>query len=900
MSRVTDQAKIGAERANDIKYKMTMAAGDMSVAESMLEDGADLVRTFPSYVAAEGVKLTTGSEDAVFKAVALGAELRGYAEEEFGKSETIAEEKVEAGQSDISQTIKDSSIRMNGEVDKIAKQVGNAVSGSDEKRSERLAEEGLMNQQYLANKHSADVFDSNVGLENQKLHDNLATAAEVAARILGDQSTGRTDNIANSLAAANTAETDQNERIERAITEYRASMEQYKSSQVRQLENQMSAHLASETAAETRQDEDMAKALTAAGLSDDQIKVVQGLTETDLGATSITAGQEAEGTVKVALTKMNEETENLEINAANIEAEMKEMIVAAGGEQEEAARTLAGQFDLFTNGFDSESSAMVSANQAQLNELKAGAMASLQNIKNAQLTQIANVENAQRQIEAGAAGDSTHMADQVAGYATNMYSQGAQLNGMENGARSDAQRMQGQINDVFQKLQRESAALISQNSEIEAAGMAELNAVGTGAQVATEHAKLDAYRKEEERAAAQEKGIADQANFGIQGLIALTDATLTSVAKNVVPGIRKVNDARKAIQDKFGAVKGAATTQQLAIRQKLTDMRTKQKDMKDRITSREKQLIKDMEGIGGTLGDAFEMTKYSSPEALQDVIALLGNAVISDSNIQTQVDTQLIPQSEHWRSGIGQIFELLGLTLNMDKITAAAENSMRKEQQLRDQVNAASGEIDASMMASNRLARQMMDEEKKKMKTQMDDIRSRSDLSEGEKAKLIRELREAFDKNSTLILEKAHLIITSQGDTKLNLEQQERLLDSLVARAKSAASAWENPPTRDQLETMHVMAKQYMKQVGDKIASSLVQTSDQSELQDIPENFRVSLIQMSDETDQQENLAHVALTIARHSPDAKTMSQAVNQMDVLEEKREKEEQGWEAKLASYM
>merc|ERR1719326_1840063 len=109
------------------------------------------------------------------------------------------------------------------------------------------------------------------------------------------------------------------------------------------------------------------------------------------------------------------------------------------------------------------------------------------------------------------------------------------------------------------------------------------------------------------------------------------------------------------------------------------------------IEERERSLVREMNDVQFQLQDMMRMAKYAGPEAFDDVMDLLNASAKQDEELKMQVDTEVVPQTEHWRKGIGEVLDWFGLGVDYDAILAQAENSFAKTMAMQDTVGGANG-----------------------------------------------------------------------------------------------------------------------------------------------------------------------------------------------------------------
>jgi hypothetical protein len=223
------------------------------------------------------------------------------------------------------------------------------------------------------------------------------------------------------------------------------------------------------------------------------------------------------------------------------------------------------------------------------------------------------------------------------------------------------------------------------------------------------------------------------------------------------------------------------------------------------------------------------MTQFAGGDALNDVLVVLDNAMIQDDQLQYQVDTEVHPQIEHWRGGINKILEYFNVGIDYDMILNQAEQNFQKEQQMRDAMAAANGEVTIFLRHAQVLADKALEGERRKMQAMIAAALANGDMSAAETAELIRKLKADFEEQRQLTIEKSRLIATSQQAAGLSMEQQMLLMQTLIERAKMAKAAWDNTPEREVLDTEHARLERMTDKVQGALEQSLLQVSDDAD-----------------------------------------------------------------------
>ena len=89
------------------------------------------------------------------------------------------------------------------------------------------------------------------------------------------------------------------------------------------------------------------------------------------------------------------------------------------------------------------------------------------------------------------------------------------------------------------------------------------------------------------------------------------------------------------------------------------------------------------------------MTAIVRGTSVSDVMAMLDQAENQTETLQTEVDTKLSPQIEHWRDGVNTILTHFNPSLSIDysAILAQSERNFEEQEKLRAAMASASGQV---------------------------------------------------------------------------------------------------------------------------------------------------------------------------------------------------------------
>jgi hypothetical protein len=285
-------------------------------------------------------------------------------------------------------------------------------------------------------------------------------------------------------------------------------------------------------------------------------------------------------------------------------------------------------------------------------------------------------------------------------------------------------------------------------------------------------------------------------------LIGGADFDLEMVADHRLPELMTQGlDHRESITSTFERLAVWAEEEEGAIRRKVAGVSNRQHSLVGHIQGRERTLQTDVDSAQVELERMLYMaSKYQGPEAIVEMNRLLDAASNTSTALQGQVDSEVIPQTNKWRIGVGQILEYLGAGVDYDDIMRAAEEAFDKEQRLRNAASAASGQVDVYVRHAERIAEKALAEERRRLAANIRAVTQSSESNAASKIEKIRELNAKSKHLQQIMMDKARVIAHTQEGVALSLQQKQDLLGTLVERASRAGKQLE-PPARFELST---------------------------------------------------------------------------------------------------
>jgi hypothetical protein len=352
--------------------------------------------------------------------------------------------------------------------------------------------------------------------------------------------------------------------------------------------------------------------------------------------------------------------------------------------------------------------------------------------------------------------------------------------------------------DEFGDVNDAQAMLDSHFANIEQTAIGEILALAEDGVSIHEASRIKELEGESGQTLKQAKRASEDTAVALQRLTAGTDEGVHYESESRVnPQLPKILKKREETLDAFNELRSWIHSKELSIQNQVGDVRDTQMRVQRHIESREHELVEDLGGVHDELADMQRMAEYTNSSMVGSILNTLDKTMQQDDELQQMVDIEVQPQTDHWRDGVGEVFEHFGMGLDIEAIMAAAEEAFNKDQQLRMSAAAASGEVNIYLRNAQRLAEKALAESKRKLEEDIHAIMMNADLDAAAKAEMIRKLRAAHAEKELEMHTRAQQIVSSAAAAGLSLAQQQALLTKLVTAALASVDV--EPPSRADL-----------------------------------------------------------------------------------------------------
>jgi hypothetical protein len=520
-----------------------------------------------------------------------------------------------------------------------------------------------------------------------------------------------------------------------------------------------------------------------------------------------------------SLTNLLSGRENLKTASRNAEYVVKRLIanMKAGA----AMTNLVG-------GFQSEVQQRAEALAAEQQALEGGAKTAFGKMQSAEGSQTDQIATATRQFASMGVTLSGAIGEQIHTSIDGTKAKSSALRRKQFEADAEGKRIAGEIYNVFSDISKESGHMGNTLSEVEDASVGEIESVSdTSTMTAKEAEHIQQLQTDADHTMELKQSIGEAAARAVQLLMTAVNFDLGQIADHQIkPQMSLVNTGRKGLSDGSEELESLMSDGTLDVQREIAVLRDNQQGLVQHVESRQRSILQDIGGLQAQIESMSQSMPHFDASAFSAVLGVLETTMANDDDLRQSVDTQIAPQMETWRQGIGQVLNSLGEGLDMEQITAAAQDAYEREHANRQLVAQAEGQVNSYLRNAERLAEHNIREQREKLDAEVRAVLQDAELSTTEKMSKIRELKEAALRTERLTSEKARLLVASQQASALSLEEQRKLLTDLVARAQERMDMPSAPLPHGDLAILRDNLQSDMDQAGKGFrTASLIQLS---------------------------------------------------------------------------
>merc|ERR1719375_868548 len=261
-------------------------------------------------------------------------------------------------------------------------------------------------------------------------------------------------------------------------------------------------------------------------------------------------------------------------------------------------------------------------------------------------------------------------------------------------ARAGAGESLSEISRYESQLKQEEAADNQATMDMESTAngiLGELNSDNTASQMEGE---VEGLKKKESDTQDEESSLADNANRVVHSLATKVTRKLQAMSRAITSKNVLLQDAARAIPEKFDAMEQKTTEDQDSITEILRDLYAVTAELKHQVTVRESKVKQVHEENEQQLASMQGMSDYSDADKLSEVLSKLTQWGDMDAAIARTLNEEFKPKMERWYQGIATVFNQLGQSLSLEKVEANAQARMAEQERMEKEMQRAKQDLE--------------------------------------------------------------------------------------------------------------------------------------------------------------------------------------------------------------
>merc|ERR1719453_2589404 len=361
-------------------------------------------------------------------------------------------------------------------------------------------------------------------------------------------------------------------------------------------------------------------------------------------------------------------------------------------------------------------------------------------------------------------------------------------------ARGGAAESLGEIARYESQLKQEEAADNQATMDMESTAngiLGELNSDDTGNQMQHE---VESLKKKESDTQDEESALADNANRVVHTLATKVTRKLSAMSRAITSKNVLLQDAARAIPEKFDAMEQKTTEDQDSITEILKDLYSVTSELKHQVTVRESKVKQVHEENEQQLASMQGMSDYSDADKISEVLTKLTQWGDMDAAIAKTLNEEFKPKMERWYQGIATVFNQLGQSLSLEKVEENANQRMAEQEKMQSEMSRAKGDLENFLKAQEALQSQKERALAKKIALEIQKVNMDVTLSAAEKMKKIKQIEAMGRAQQNEITELANRMAEDQRMVGMSIKERKEFMDQMLERANRALAMQKNPP----------------------------------------------------------------------------------------------------------
>merc|ERR550537_119297 len=207
------------------------------------------------------------------------------------------------------------------------------------------------------------------------------------------------------------------------------------------------------------------------------------------------------------------------------------------------------------------------------------------------------------------------------------------------------------------------------------------------------------------------------------------------------------------------------------------------------------------------------------------VTAAIQNSIVEEEELHRLIADEVQPKTKEQRVRMGQVFEDMGVKIDMDRVHAMGNLTMGKEQSQRARLIKAREEMEAAMRSAGSSTNHELMDVYAKTKAAIDAVHAMEGLSLSEKKARIAEIKRKAAMETSQIMSRARSALSSQLRSMRSMEAKAKESETLLARAKNLAAGTFQVSSPEMLRAQAAQIKQDIQNLRETHVSPIGGTS---------------------------------------------------------------------------
>lgn len=211
-------------------------------------------------------------------------------------------------------------------------------------------------------------------------------------------------------------------------------------------------------------------------------------------------------------------------------------------------------------------------------------------------------------------------------------------------------------------------------------------------------------------------------------------------------------------------------------------------DMKVAMASKANEMRSRMRNAEDEVESLQALVQYGSSDELKRIISALTVGMNQSTDINAMVDEELTPKTKDLRQRVGQVYEDMGVSLNMKAIDEMANQTLAEEVSSRQRLLGAKETLEKTLQEVGHDTQNRLNAVFENTTMWIDKVESMAHLSEHEKRSRIRAIKASAARETAKVMAFARATIKRQMKDAHGIDEKENTIKTLLNRATLLAA----------------------------------------------------------------------------------------------------------------